>query len=498
MSSVACALSKRVSLSAALLLLALPFLSAQPARSEEPVLAQELQENLTRPFDGDLDALLKRGYIRALTPFSKSGYFIDHGEQRGVSVDVMTEFSKYLKKALGKKAADVKVVMVPTPHDRLFEFLADNRGDIALGNLTITDDREKLAAFSTPLLKSVHEVPVTGATVADMTSPEDLSGMTVHVRQSSSYFASLQVLNRQLEKKGMEPVTLIAADERLEDEDLLELVAAGVNELAIVDQHKADLWLDVLQGLKKHPGAAVRTDGEIAFAVRKNAPALLKEVNAFAATIEKGTLLGNIIFKRYLQEADYLRAMQEKDYEAGLSTLRDLFRKYAGEYKFDWLLIAAQSFQESRFDPDARNPTGATGLMQIKPSTAKGEPINIEGSESDPAKNVQAGVKYLRYLADHYFGGLAADAPNQTFFALAAYNAGPARFNRMRQAAEKHGYDPNKWFGNVEWIVASDIGRQPVDYVGNIYQYYIVFSQERDRRGTRAPAGGQQEQATSK
>lgn len=497
MPSFASAFSCRLRPLVLFLLPVVPLLCPQPAVPAETALAHVLEEKLTEPFDGDLDALVKRGYIRALTPFSKSGYFVDKGEQRGISVDLMTEFSKYLDKTLGRKARDLKIVMVPTPRDRLFEFLAANRGDIALGNLTITGDREKLAAFSTPVLKNVREVPVTSDSAADMTSPEDLSGKTVRVRKSASYYSSLLALNGQLEAKGKQPVTLVIADERLEDEDLLELVASGASQMAIVDEHKADLWIEVLKGLKKHPDAAVRTDGEIAFAVRRNAPALLKEVNAFATTIEKGTLLGNIIFKRYLKEADYLRTMREKDYETGLSGLQGLFQKYAGEYNFDWLLIAAQSFQESRFDPKAHNPTGATGLMQIKPSTAKGEPINIDGSESDPEKNVHAGVKYLRYLADHYFDGLAANGANQTFFALAAYNAGPARFDRMRKSAEKHGYDPDKWFGNVEWIVARDVGRQPVDYVGNIYQYYIVFDNERDRRQARLATNAPVPEATA-
>jgi len=391
------------------LLFASVLLSLQTASAAGASLADNFEQRLRKPFDGDLDAMLKRGYVRVLIPFSKSFYFIDKGVQRGISVDVANEFKKYLVKTIGKPAKDVDVVLLPTQRDKLFHDLAENRGDIALGNLTVTSERKKLVAFSSPLFKDVREVPVTSDKVPDLTSTKDLSGKTIHVRKSASYYASLEKLNETLSGEGLDPADLVIADERLEDEDLLEMVAAGAIPMVIVDQHKAALWLEVLDGLKTHPEAAVRKDGEIAIAVRKNAPELLKLVNGYAKTVKKGTLLGNILIKRYLKEAEYLKDMAADDYHPALQKVRGLFEKYGDKYEFDWLLIAAQSYQESRFDPNARNPTGAVGLMQIKPSTAQGNPINIKGVAKDPDKNVHAGVKYLRHLADQYFAGLSAD-----------------------------------------------------------------------------------------
>ncbi|TYC56464.1 transporter substrate-binding domain-containing protein [Rhodobacterales bacterium] len=472
---------RRLLLLAGLLFLLLP-VPLQATNAEEAALANELEVRLRQPFNGDLDALLKKGVIRALVPFSKSTFFIDNGEQRGSSVDMTQALTKYLVKAHGKKAKGLKIMLIPTSLDTVFTELSKNRGDIALGNLTVTPEREKLVAFSTPLLADVREVPVTAAGVSTLTAPEELSGRTVHVRKSSSHHETLLALNTRLVADGKTPVEIVVAEDWLDDEDLMELVAAGGIEMVIVDEHQADLWLKVFDGLKKHPDAAIGNGEHIAIAVRKNAPALLKEVNAFAGTVKKGTLLGNIIFRKYLQEADYLKDMHSLTHAGKLEALETLFRKYSKTYSFDWLLVAAQSFQESRFNPKARNPSGAVGLMQIKPSTAAGTPINIKGVESDPEKNVHAGVKYLRFLADRYFGELSVDAPNQAFFALAAYNAGPSRFKRMRKQAIDSGYDPDKWFGNMEWIVARHIGRQPVDYVGNIYQYFVVFNSERTRR----------------
>lgn len=465
-----------------------PAPQAQAPEPSENVLADTLESKLREPFEGDFDAIIERGFMRVLVPFSKTGYFIDKGAQRGSSYDLMTEFAKFLEKTHGRKMSDVKLVLIPTSRDNIFTDLSEHRGDLALGNLTITDKRLELANFSDPLLTGVLEVPVTADTVDDINTPEDLSGQTIYVRKSASYFQSLEDLNKKLEDAGKDPIKLEIADERLQDEDLLEMVSAGAIPMTIVDQHKADLWLEVLKGLKSHPKAAVRTDGEIAIAVRQNTPNLLKETNGFVETVKKGTRLGNIIFKRYLEEASYLRNMKGEGYEQKLNEYQPLFEKYGKEYKFDWLLIAAQSYQESKFDPKARSRAGAVGLMQIKPSTAEGNPINIRGISADPDKNVHAGVKYLRFLADEYFPGLSAEETDQIFFALAAYNAGPSRFKRMREKAKKQGYDPDKWFGNVEWIVASEIGRQPIDYVGNIYQYYVVFHNERMRREADAAA----------
>ncbi|MFN3251067.1 transglycosylase SLT domain-containing protein [Roseibium album] len=463
------------------------------AFADDTQLAESLEATLTEPFNGDFEAILERGYLRVLIPFSKTGFFIDKGVQRGSSVDLMTELGKHLDELHGKKVADFEIVLIPTPREKLFSNLADGRGDMAVGNLTITEERRKLVSFSTPLLKDVHEVPVTLDSEPELTAPKDLSGRKIYVRKSASYYQSLEALNRKWARDGTKTMQIALADDRFEDEDILEMVAAGTVPMTIVDQHKAELWLEVLEGLKLHPKAAIRTDGEIAIAVRSDAPALLAEINGFAATVKKGTLLGNLIFKKYLQEADYLRNMRDESYQADLEKFTKLFERYGEEYKFDWLLIAAQSFQESRFDPKAHSRAGAVGLMQIKPSTAEGDPINIRGIAADTDKNVHAGVKYLRHIADQYFADLAGDQADQTFFALAAYNAGPSRFEKLRKQAEKQGYDPDKWFGNVEWIVAAKIGRQPIEYVGNIYQYYVVFHNIRKHQ----EAGAAAEKATA-
>lgn len=464
----------------ALAMLVLFLVPASPDAMETR-LSDELDEILREPFTGDFDAIAERGYLRVLVPFSKTFYFIDNGVQRGTAVDMTAELGKFLEKKHGKKVRSGQLVMMPTPRDALFQDLAEGRGDIAIGNLTITSEREKLINFTTPIFKGVREVPLTTTAGHDLRSPDALSGLEIHVRPSSSYHDSLLALNKKFETDGKAPVKIVAADEKLEDEDLIDLVKAGGIGMIIIDEHKADFWMQIVDGLKIHPDAAVRTDAEIAFAVRPKAPDLLKEMNAFAKTVEKGTLLGNIILKRYLKETKFLKDLNDENRREQFDKLAAVFEKYGQQFDIDWLLIAAQAYQESQFKQTARSNAGAVGVMQIKPTTAAGNPINIKGVEKDADTNVHAGVKYLRYLADQYFSDLKDDPANQTFFALAAYNAGPSRFKKLRAEAEKQGYDPNLWFGNVEWIVGKHISREPVRYVGNIYKYYVVFAQEQKR-----------------
>jgi membrane-bound lytic murein transglycosylase MltF len=481
-------LSRRFRRLVAVVLPALFLLTGSPmARAMAPDLADRLTDALREPFTGDLDAVLERGFLRVLVPFSRTFYFIDGGTQRGTTVDMMREFGKFLVKRHGKAARDGQIVFIPTPRERLFSDLAAGRGEIAMGNLTVTDDRKALVDFTDPLMTGITEVPVSRSDMTALGSAEDLSAKTVHVRRSSSYHASLVALNERLEKAGRPPVEIVEVDDALEDEDLAEIVVAGGIDLIIMDSHKAAFWAEVLEGLRVHDKAPLREGGEIAIALRENTPKLAAELNAFVKTARQGTLLGNMILKRYLKDTKYLERLGDPDHARRYDHVRALFARHGDSYDIDKMLVSAQSFQESRWDQSVRSRAGAVGLMQIKPSTAADPNVGIRGVAEDPDRNVEAGVKYLRFLADTYFSDLAEDPANQTFFALAAYNAGPSRFARFRKEAADKGYDPDRWFGNVEWIVRARVSREPVRYVGNIYKYYVAFSEDA-RRGQAAPS----------
>jgi membrane-bound lytic murein transglycosylase MltF len=418
--------------------------------------------------------MAERNLIRALVPYSKTFYFLDRADQRGLTYDALREFEKYINKELNRKTLKVRLVVIPTRRDRLIPALAEGLGDIAAGNLTITTERRKLVDFSAPGHTGVDEIIVTGSKSAPIKSIDDLAGKKIHVRRSSSYYESLMTLNQTFKEAGKKPIQLVLVDEYLEDEDLLEMMNVGLTPMIVIDSHKGEFWAQIFENLKLHPGLKVRTGGKIAWAIRKESPKLKDMINGFMKEHKKGTLLGNILFKRYLKDTKWVRnSLNEKELSRFKQAL-EFFQKYSQKYDFDWLMIAALAYQESRIDQGKRSAAGAIGVMQLLPSTARDKNVDIpEVEKMEP--NIHAGVKYLRFIRDRYFEAEPMDELNKMLFSFASYNAGPAKVAKLRMRAGKADLDPNVWFRNVEIVAAKQIGRETVQYVGNIYKYYTAY-----------------------
>jgi membrane-bound lytic murein transglycosylase MltF len=450
--------------------------------SARPAVAGEALLQGSR-FLEDFDQMLERRYIRVLVAYNKMLYFFDGADQRGITYDGFQEFEKYLNDKHKLGARKLHMVFIPVPRDQLIPLLVGGYGDIAAANLTITEERLKLVDFTDPWAEGVVELLVTGPAAPEVKTIEDLAGKAVHVRESSSYFESLTKLNADFAARGLEPVELVPADEYMEDGDLLEMVNAGLIPMVVVDSHKAEFWKDIFEELTVRSDIVLREGGAIAQAVRKNNPKLKSAVNEFLKNIKKGTMLGNVLHKRYLKGNKWVRnAYRPEDIEK-FNKLIGVFEQYAAQFEFDWTLLIALGYQESRLDHSVRSPSGAVGIMQILPSTAKDPNVGI--SDIDKLENnIHAGTKYLRFLRDQYFSDSALDELNQTLFTFASYNAGPAKVAALREEAAKSGLDPDIWLGNVEVVCAKRIGAETTQYVSNIYKYYIAYKlimQQRDR-----------------
>lgn len=445
--------------------------------------ANALISNINEPWTGDFSGMTERRLVRVLLPYSMPFFFNDKGQNKGINYEFLTRFEDFLngktKEKKGQRPSRIKVVMVTTPRDELLTRLVEGRGDLVAGNLTITERRLDEVDFSDPWITKIEEYVVTPASTADIMSVGDLSGRTVHVRQSSSYWESLKDLNERFEAEGKDPVKIVETNELLEDEDLLEMVNADALPVIIVDSHKAKFWAQVYDNIKIHENAPVRSGGEIAWAFRKNSPELAGQINAYIKTVKVRTELGNIVFGRYLKQQKWLKKLNDEADRKKFIELIELFAKYGDEYDINWLILAAKAYQESRFDNAARFQ-GAVGIMQIKPSTAGSPEINIP-DVTKLENNIHAGTKYVRFLIDRYYADLADDPLNQTLFAFAGYNAGPERIAKLRKVAKERGLDDTKWFNNVEWIVAESVGPITVNYVRNIFQYFIIYSAVYDR-----------------
>jgi membrane-bound lytic murein transglycosylase MltF len=438
-------------------------------------------------FKGDFDGMLERRALRALVVYNKMMYFLDGATQRGIVYEGLENFAKLINEKYELGARKLDVVFIPVPRDQLLPMLVDGYGDLAVANLTITGERSKIVDFTEPTYPGVRELLVTGPGAPEIGSLDELAGQAIHVRTSSSYFESLTGVNRDFESRDLQPIELIPASEYLEDGDLLELVHVGLIPMVIVDSHKAAFWKDVYDNIVVREDIAVREGADIAWAMRKNSPKLMAISNEYIKSAKKGTLLGNILLKRYVKDNQWVKNPTTTEEMKKFHATLEYFTRYAEKYDFDWLMLTALGYQESRLDHSVRSAAGAVGVMQILPSTAKDPNVGIPDVDNIES-NVHAGAKYLKFLRDRYFDDDNIDDVNQTLFAFASYNAGPAKVARLRKEAAEAGFDPNVWFGNVEVICAKRIGRETTQYVSNIYKYHIAYKLVLDKANRKTEA----------
>jgi membrane-bound lytic murein transglycosylase MltF len=441
---------------------------------------------VTKPWTGDLPGMLERRQIRVLVTYNKTSYFIDKGVQRGITYDAFRLFEAELNKRRKARSLPVHVVFLPVGRDDLADALANGRGDIVAASITVTESRLKLVDFSEPLADNVKEVVVTGPGAPTIATLDDLAGQTVHVRAPSLYQEHLQELSARLVRQGKKPIDIKPLASNLEDEDILQMAHAGLVKITIVNDFLATFWKQMLSGLTIHSDAVVKDGEQIAYAMRKNSPLLKGELDRFVTRHRRGTIMGNVLFTKYLKNTKYAKNATSPQELQKFRTMRELFQKYGDQYGIDWLLMAAQGYQESGLNQTKRSRVGAVGVMQVMPATGKDMKV---GDITKMEPNINAGVKYIRFMIDQYFKDEPMDNLNKGLFAFASYNAGPARVKALRNEAAKSGLNPNLWFNNVEQIAAKRIGRETVQYVGNIYKYYIAYklAVEEGRTGAAKP-----------
>ena len=350
--------------------------AAESVSDEEPAAAQGLLSQLGmkvfQDWKGDLNGMAKRRVIRALVVYSKTMYFLDGARERGITYDALKEFEKFINAKYRTGNMRIFVVPIPVSRDELLKGLIEGRGDIAAANLTITPERKESVDFSNPVYDGVSQWVVTGPSSPSISSLDDLQGRSVFVRKSSSYYESLQKLNDSFRAAGKPPVNIVPVSEYLESEDILEMVDAGLYPVTVVDSHIGALWAQVFKNIHVHKTMPLREGERIGWAFRQGSPQLRAAVNSFVGTHRTGTAFGNSLLRKYLVSADWIHnnaaTAERKKFDATVK----IFRRYAGMYGFDYLLVAAQGYQESRLDQNAVSRSGAIGIMQLLPATARG------------------------------------------------------------------------------------------------------------------------------
>lgn len=440
-----------------------------------PLLATELKPvRLSQP--GDLESILQKRELRALVVYERGFYFLDRGAQYGILVNQLQGFERWLNHTyLASEKVKLKVVYIPVRQDKLLDYLAEGRGDLVAATMTVTPTRREQVVFSRPLISSIEEWVVSQHSLPTFSRITQLSGRRIWVRASSSYYESLRQLNWLFRELGLPPVYIETVPEYLQDGDLLEMVAAGIIPLTVTDSYKGRIWLGgMISGLKAHKLIPLRSSGTSAWALPKNSPELLKAVNDYLASASPHSLYSDLTLRRLLVHSDQMSNILAPDPMGRLASIRTVLEKYANQYGLDWLMLAALGYKESGLNIQARSPKGAVGIMQLLPST--GREVGISDARLTSLEgNVEAACRYLRLILDTYFNDPALDQLNRHLFALAAYNAGPNRVQALRGKAESLGLDPNVWFGNVDQLVANEVGQEPINYVGTIYKYYVAY-----------------------
>jgi membrane-bound lytic murein transglycosylase MltF len=455
----------------ACLLVIPPSIFAEPTDKAQALSRQLSIDN--QPWFGDFDQMVDRTLIRVLVPYSRTFYFHDKGHARGLTADLVRDFERHINKKYAKQLhkRPVTVVIVPTTRERLLDDLGNGLGDIAAGNLTETTARLEQVDFFAPDDRQVSELILTGPSTLPIQSIDELSGATVHVRKSSSYFQSLTALNQRFHERGKTAIKIVTVPDAIEDEDLMEMLNAGVISIMIADDWKAKIWAQVLPKITV-TNLAIREAGHSGWAMRKQSPELKAEVMDFYVNnIQKLNLLEKRLQAFNKQIKQIIDNTADKDWQR-FENIQMLFEKYGELYSFDPLMLAAQGYQESMLRQETRGPSGAIGVMQVLPSTAK---VLRVGDIKLLEPNIHAGAKYLDELMSSYFSDANFQGDDRTLFAFASYNAGPGTINRMRKEAVNRGLNPDRWFNHVELVVADKVGWETTTYVRNIYKYYVAY-----------------------
>ncbi|MCH8041272.1 MAG: transporter substrate-binding domain-containing protein [Nitrospinae bacterium] len=436
------------------------------------------EAKLARPgskvYRADLPDIKQRRVLRVLTRNNPATYFLWRGELLGFEYELIRQFAK-------QHQLRVEMVVPPSRED-LIPWLLEGRGDVVAASMTITKEREAQGiAFSRPYAK-VSEILVSRADETETTlpNPASLANRTVAVRRSSSYWGTLE----QLRQSGVD-FTLQAVPEDVETEEIIAGVAEGKYDLTVADSHILNIELTWRKDIRAaFPLGEPTPHG---WGVRKDDTQLLAALNAFLKKEYRGVFY-NITFRKYFKDSRKIRKHIEfRATRTGvLSPYDDIVKRYADRFGFDWRLIVAQMFQESRFDPNARSWAGAVGLMQVMPRTAKELDV---GDVRKPESGIHAGVKYLDWVRKRFEPELSVQ--DRTWFTLAAYNVGYGHVLDARRLAKKLGYNPNRWFGHVEKAIqllslkkyarqarhGYCRGSEPITYVRKIKAHYDAYLQ---------------------
>ncbi len=443
-------------------------------------------------WNGDLPALLEKRAVRMLVVYSKTFYFIDKGQQRGITYDFGMELEKHLNASNKDKTRPIRVVFIPVARDQLLPALAAGAGDIATGGLTVTPERMKLVDFTAPAAENVSEIAGDRAGGDAPTTVEELSGRSVYVRRSSSYYESLAALNTRLAAAGKKPVDIVLAEENLEDEDILEMVNAGLVDATVVDSYAAEFWKQIFTNIRPQPAVALRTNGAGCLGDSQGQPRA--EENS-----------------RHLRGEESQRHDDGQCHPQSLPEEHPLGAQRHRQGRHAPLQRAHRLLQEVRHAVRLR--LAAAGRAGLPGIAARSDHAQSGGRDRRHAGDAHHGARQERrhsrhpsHRAQHPCGREVPALSRQRILRRAGHRRReppPVRIRVLQRRARiasrgcarrppRRVWTRTSGSTTSRSLVAEDVGRETVQYVSNIYKYYIAYKltleRAQKREGAKAPA----------
>ena len=421
----------------------------------------------------DLAEIRRSGVLRVLVNQSRNSSGEIKGETIGVEYLRLRAFEQYLNRSA--KGPAIVIKLVPRAKDQLIGALQRGEGDlVAPGELMQTATMSRIRG-SRPVVEQVPMILVSRTGGPRYRSYEQLSGRSLALAAGSAAGPELERVNRDLMRAGRAPIAIEWVDSTLAVEDVLEMVQAGIYAATVVEQPIAERWAKVLPKLRLERGLALGKRAGMRWYVRNEASMLHATVDRFLrdyrAPDDQDAAFVRVYRRLYRVQYPLDRLGRKR-----LETVRPTLQRFALQQELDWLNLAALAFKESTLNPAARGASGAVGLMQVTPQTARGMGV------SDIAKldnNVLASARYLTNLRRRYFASPRLNERERMAFILAAYNLGPQRVQSMRAEARRRGLNPDQWFFQVERVAMSTMGMSVVSYVSAVNKYYLAYSRER-------------------
>ncbi|HYO63517.1 MAG TPA: transglycosylase SLT domain-containing protein [Pyrinomonadaceae bacterium] len=465
---------------------------------------------VVKPFERDLETVRASGNLIVLAANNSTSYFLHQGEPMGYEYELLREFAKSQNLAL-------KVVVVKD-RKQIFSLLNSGEGDIAAARIIPRPEDERRVAYTRELYRSepalvqqaeppekakaelppeaerilepgpADQMPEVDIQARLVSQPTQLAGKRVDLPEQHAYKRALV----ELEDEISGDIEVVEWSGRIEDEALAQKVAKGEVEFTVIPSNIAELKEAEFTNLKIRP--VVGRQHKVVWAVRKNSPAMLAELNRWIEEKQATPLFKQLYRKYFVDRQSYLERVQSEyltSQTGKLCRFDPLLKRYASDLSWDWRLLASQAYQESRFKPDARSWAGATGLLQLMPRTA--EQFGVKDVR-DPEDNVRGAVKFLQWLTK-YWSTRIPDEGERLKFILASYNTGQGHVEDAQRLTQKYGGDPKVWHDVSYWLLQKSKqqfysdpevkygfcrGIEPVTYVSLIlerfdhYKHFVV------------------------